>query len=494
MKINIEINNPDDILWLESMGKEKRSETIRNCITIGRLAMENYQVHIDGSKNLEPIISKFREELDKTVSRTLDSVSESVRHINLTREEITRMSSNISEQVSVNTGTMIESLRNQNSVTERIIDPITSRIDKMNEEIEKIFSIKGSSNVKGKFGESLIASHIQTAFPHYEVVDMSSTPHEADYHIQTDFGKVLLEIKTYTSSVNREQIDKLYRDIDRTGIGLSIFLSTTSGIVGKKNIEWEVYGKNKTIILFFPNSSLSQQGIVFSFLFLKALFELGVNKETGNTFYKSEEEIHSLLAMFDDFYSDLCGIQDKQSKLRFDISGTKMSIDKLLDELYKQCFELELEQKRSLEKMYGRIRDKLSIHGKSLEAYQWISSRLEFTNWIETLALKPVLNTQLFRLYDLVVELEDLDICYEKIGSDKSIRLVIVKRDNKAVLSTCIIGKTKIDLVFELPKDFSGTLSINPKYECIKPGEITITLSGATECYEIIRNRLTVQN
>jgi hypothetical protein len=110
------------------------------------------------------------------------------------------------------------------------------------------------------------------------------------------------------------------------------------------------------------------------------------------------------------------------------------------------------------------------------------------------LALKPALNTQLFRLYDLVVELESLDVCYEKSTTDKSVRMIIVKRDSKGVLSTCIIGKTKIDLLFELPKDFSGALTINPKYECIKPGEITITLSGATECYEIIRNRLTVQN
>ena len=176
-------------------------------------------------------------------------------------------------------------MRSQNTIAERIIEPISNRIDRVNIELEKIFGVKGSSNVKGKLGESIVEQHIQTAFPDYEVIDMSYTAHEADYHITTDFGKVLLEIKTYSASVNKEQIEKLYNDIDRTGMGLAIFLSTTSGIVGKKHIQWEIYGKNRTIILYVPNSSLTQQGIVFSILFLKALVESGINKENSNTFY-----------------------------------------------------------------------------------------------------------------------------------------------------------------------------------------------------------------
>ena len=486
MKINLEITQVDDISWLESMTKEKRNDTIRNCITLGRLALENYQVHIDGSKHLDPIIQQFRSEMSSAVEKTLQSVSNSVESIQQTKQELVSMSNGIHEQLAMNTNTMVESIKSQHNITEKIIQPITSRIDKMNEEVEKIFTVKGTSNNKGKLGESLIAGHIQTAFPHYEVIDMSYQPHEADYHINSDFGKILLEIKTYTSSVNKDQIEKLYNDIDRTGVGLAIFLSTTSGIVGKKNIEWEVYGKNNTIILFFPNSGLTQQGIVFSMLFLKALVESGINKENSNTFYKSDEEVHTMLQMFDEFYRDLVCISEKQSKLRYEISNVKHQVDKLLDELYKQSFELELDQKRSLEKMYGKIKEKLSIRGKSLDCYQWMNSKLEFTAWIESLSVKTDQSVLLQLLYDRLEQLGELTYCYPK----DSPRFLVIHASTKKLMCECIVSKTKIDVVFEIPKTFTGALSIIPKYESLKGSEITITLSKAMECYDIISNRI----
>lgn len=481
MKITIDINEEDDIKWLEPMSREKRLDTIRNCITIGRLALENYQVHVDASKNFEPIISKFREELNETVQRTLDSVGE-------TRDELCKMSSTISEQLAINNHTMIESLKSQNSIAERIIDPISNRIDRVNIELEKIFGVKGSSNVKGKLGESIVAQHIQSAFPDYEVADMSYTPHEADYHISTDYGKVLLEIKTYTASVNKEQIEKLYNDISRTGMNLAIFLSTTSGIVGKKHIQWEIYGKNRCIILYVPNSGLTQQNIVFSILFLKALVGAGINKEGANTFYKSEEELHNLLAMFEDFYSELETVLERQCKLRYEISTVKNSIDQLLDNLYKHCFELELDQRKALERMYGRIRDKLAIRGKSLEQYTWVSDSLEFRGFVESLGIKETLTTSLLQLYGILEELEKFKVCYEK--GDKVNKLVIVDKATSNCVCSCLIAKTKIDLVFELPKDFNGCISINPKYESIKGTEITISLASNSECRDIVKARL----
>jgi hypothetical protein len=481
MKITIDINDKDDIEWLESMTREKRLDTIRTCITIGRLSLEKYQVHIDGSKNFEPIIMKFREELNETVQRTLDSVGE-------TRDELCKMSSTISEQLSINNKTMIESLRSQNTIAERIIEPISNRIDRVNIELEKIFGVKGSSNVKGKLGESIVEQHIQTAFPDYEVIDMSYTAHEADYHITTDFGKVLLEIKTYSASVNKEQIEKLYNDIDRTGMGLAIFLSTTSGIVGKKHIQWEIYGKNRTIILYVPNSSLTQQGIVFSILFLKALVNAGINKEGVNTFYKSEEELHNLLVMFEDFYSELEVVLERQCKLRYEISTSKASIDQLLDNLYKHCFELELEQRKALEKMYGRIRDKLSLNGKSLEQYTWISDSSDFRRFVDELGLKGVLSTSLLQLYDIIGELKGVKVCYER--GDKVNKLVVVDTTTQNSICTSHIAKTKIDLIFELPKDFCGCISINPKYESIKGSEITISLGSTSECRDVVKARL----
>jgi hypothetical protein len=271
-------------------------------------------------------------------------------------------------------------------------------------------------------------------------------------------------------------------------MNLAIFLSTTSGIVGKKHIQWEIYGNNRCIILYVPNSGLTQQGIVFSILFLKALVSAGINKEGANTFYKSEEELHNLLLMFEDFYSELEAVLERQGKLRYEIGTVKSSIDQLLDTLYKHCFELELDQRKALERMYGRIRDKLALRGKSLEQYTWISDSLEFRGFVDSLEIKDTLVGSLLQLYSILEELGRFRVCYEK--GDKVNKLVIVNKASNNAVCSCNIAKTKIDLVFELPKDFNGCLSINPKYESIKGSEITVGLVGTSDCRDIVIARL----
>jgi hypothetical protein len=121
MKINLEITQVDDITWLESMTKERRNDTIRNSITIGRLALENYQVHIDGSKHLDPIIQQFRNEMSSAVEKTLQSVTNSVESIQQTKQELLSMSNGIHEQLAMNTNTMVESIKSQHNITEKII-------------------------------------------------------------------------------------------------------------------------------------------------------------------------------------------------------------------------------------------------------------------------------------------------------------------------------------------------------------------------------------
>ena len=490
MKVTVDLTNEHDIQWLRAMScEQKRTETIGHCITIGRLAMENFQVTVQDSGAV------FRAEMEHHMKTALAGVGacvgESVESMAETRDLL-------SKQLALSNTTMYDALKAQNAMAEKLLDPIASRVDKLNETVEGLFNIKGTSNVKGKFGENFIAQHIQTVFPHYDVQNMSNTAYEADFQIGTEYGKVLLEVKTYSSSVNKEQLDKFYRDIDRTGVSFAIFLSTTSGIVGKKHIEWEVYGKEKTIVLFFPNSSLSQQGVVFSFLFMKALVEAEIHKDTATTFYKSESEVSALMDTFEVFYQKMAHVMEKNGKLRFDIGACKGHIDKMLDDLYKQSFDLELQHKAALEAMYGRLKDKLHLHGGgggglTLAAYQWLGDAAEFATWVRGLAgLKPAQSQSLHYLYDCIMvraHPPSFKLCCDKTQP----RLLIVKHDT--VAATCHVSKTKIDVVFELSKEHLATpLTLHPMYESLKNNEITITLATSLtcECYALICRRLLV--
>jgi hypothetical protein len=486
MRVQLDITNSDDCLWLESIPKEKRADLLRNCITIGRLALENCKISVDDGKSLEPIMDKFRDITNSNIDKILQTINHSVSKIEDSRSNIDGFSKEITCEVKKNSETMIECLRSQSSITEKLLDPITSRIDQVNTQLEKIFSVKSSSNTKGKLGESIIENHIFTAFPHYGVHNMSQTPHEADYQIQADYGKVLLEIKTYSHTVNRDQIEKFYKDIERTGIQLGIFLSTTSGIVGKPHIEWELYGKSKAILLFFPNSSLSMDAVVFSFLFLKALVDSGINKQTSTmTITKSNEEIIELFKMFDTFYKNLSAVIEKQSKLKFQIQTIKTSINKSIDELYKQSFDLELELTSTIDCIYSNLREKMLEYESPIENYSLLDSHLELEKALQSLTIK---STQVIAVKKLFSILEKLEFGY-KMYIDKEKNKMVVLDSSRIIQFQLVIQKTKIDLLFNIPKD-SCSISFNPKFETVKNNQIILSLDNDMEILEYLCDKL----
>jgi hypothetical protein len=487
MRVQLEITNEDDCQWLETIPKEKRSEVLRNCITIGRLALENSKISINNSKYLEPIMDKFRDITNSNIDKILETINYSVGKIEDSRSNIDGFSKEITCEVKKNSETMIECLRSQSSITEKLLDPITSRIDQVNTQLEKIFSVKSSSNTKGKLGESIIENHISNAFSHYGVYNMSQTPHEADYHIQTDYGKVLLEIKTYTHSVNKDQIEKFYNDIERTGIQLGIFLSTTSGIVGKPHIEWELHGTSpKAILLFFPNSSLSMDAVVFSFLFLKALVDSGINKQSSAiTITKSNEEILELFKMFDDFYKNLLNVVEKQSKLKYQIQIIRNSINKSIDELYKQCFDLELELTSTIDYIYSNLKDRMIQYECPIENYSILDSHLEIEKVLQSLSIKP---TQIQVVKKLFSILQELKFDYN-IYIDKEKNKMVVLDTSRKIVFHLVIQKTKLDVLFDIPKE-SSSISFNPKFETYKNSQIILSLENDLETLEYLRTKL----
>ncbi len=490
MRVVLDISNQEDIAWLENLPKEKKNDTIRNCVTIGRLALENCKMNIDNAKYLEPIMEQFKSITESQVQKALDSISTTRDQLHTVQEELDELADEMKKEVKQNSMTMVECLKSQSSLTEKLLEPIYSRIDKMNTEVEKIFSVKSNSNMKGKLGESIIAQHIQTAFPSYEVINMSQSPHEADYHIHSDFGKILLEIKTYQNTVNKEQLDKFYKDIDRTGIGLAIFLSTTSGIVGKKHIEWEVYGSNKTIILYFPNSTLQLENVVFSFLFLRALVELGINKENTQDLVKSNEEVIELFKMFDTFYLDLLDTIEKQTKVRYQIQTVKNTINKSIDELYKQAFDLELENKAVIEKIYGKMKKKMISYERPLEFYKRMEDEIQFQQYLVDLGCKLNQITLMKNLYGIVQDINTEKNCVRNFAVEKGTKepKIYLLHGNTPIFTICI-SKTKIEIVIDLPKE-TKLITLHPMYESFKNNQIILQVELESMCLEHVKYRL----
>lgn len=135
------------------------------------------------------------------------------------------------------------------------LDNNTSQIINLINEL-KINTLHKSINIKGSEGELKIYNFFQINFTNYKIEDTSQIPHSGDFklYIPEINQNILLEVKNYKNTVDQKQIDKLYYDLNYTGINYAIFISLNSGIANKKNnIEWDI--NNNKIVIFISNCS-----------------------------------------------------------------------------------------------------------------------------------------------------------------------------------------------------------------------------------------------
>ena len=97
------------------------------------------------------------------------------------------------------------------------------KLHSIDESIHTVSLLSGTSNRKGKICEEITIDTIQTLFPSYEFKNISNKPYESDCHMFIpELGvTIMIEIKTY-QNVNNEKIQKLYRDMNYTGITYAI--------------------------------------------------------------------------------------------------------------------------------------------------------------------------------------------------------------------------------------------------------------------------------
>ena len=112
-------------------------------------------------------------------------------------------------------------------------------------------------------------------------INISQESYEGDCRaFETPVGQILYEFKSYDHNVNRDQISKFIRDLDHTNIQYGIFVSNTSGIVGKKNIEWEII--NNKLVIYVSNMGLNGYGCILGTELLLSLIEINILDKDKN--------------------------------------------------------------------------------------------------------------------------------------------------------------------------------------------------------------------
>ena len=203
MDLNFSINNKEDIQYLKNIEQNKLEDLLKTCISIGLKSIQMSEVNMNCHSYIDPIKDIVQES-------TLDH-----------KEKLFTIE------------------------------------DKLND----LLHIKSNSSRKGQLSEDLCRSLLTKQYPQWSFLDVSQEGYNADCRaFETPIGQILYEFKSYDHNVNRDQISKFIRDLDHTNIKYGIFVSNTSGIVGKKNIEWEI--TDNKLVIFVSNMGLSGYGCI----------------------------------------------------------------------------------------------------------------------------------------------------------------------------------------------------------------------------------------
>ena len=182
--------------WLSDIPETELSATATNLLKLGHLVSTLTKINVDPEHSL---VNTFKQELSALFSEN--------------RTYLSHVEKNI----------------------EQSVGSLTQTVNK--------------SSLKGKLGEHAIEMQLKEAFPDDAIENMASQANESDYHFHSTVNnaKFLIEVKTYSVSVNTAQIDKFYRDMDRTNLPVGIFVSTTSGITGHPRLSIEYINDCNTV-------------------------------------------------------------------------------------------------------------------------------------------------------------------------------------------------------------------------------------------------------
>jgi len=428
MTTTIEIKNPELRAWIDGLQGDDNAvhAQIETTLNIGRLCMEQCRL----KPNLD-LIHRPLEVFAESIKQKIDS--------NLVR---------MNEK---------DGIYNSN---------LQAELKLLRETVNELMSIKGSSNRKGKIFENLEMEIISRNFPNYTVIDMSNVDHESDIHLETPHGKVLVELKTYTSNVNSDQIKKFFRDVDRVGCPFAVFISNTSGIVGKKKFEWEYYGPRKTVCVFVGNGGLGGEGLILSLNFVECFVKLASQMDKT---LNIETHIGNLVSCIERAQAQI----EPLCRLRGDLKLMKEMVIKKTDEIGEGMYSIEFGLKTALNQVIEETRalcltdlPKFEIGHLEKMLQEKGYPIADFMTIDRSLALKMPGRFQ-----------------YSISPKDE---VLIIDQTTNGVCASVKKLKTKKEFEVSIPFHAHDTFTFHPKVETISKNMITLTLNNP----EIISTRI----
>ncbi len=405
-KVNIEdIKNEDiknDDEDIKSSFREEENEKIK--------INNNLSVNLQIDLSLNPWFKDLSNENPDYINKKLNEYLKLGHFINqMTQTHINEdiLKKPIQEQFNI----LHQQFENKN---EKLLSNFEGRmfenLERVKNSIEKFTEFSNKSSFKGAIGENIVETIVQNYFPDDTITNTSKKTAESDYHLQCHNGMmILLESKFYSSILNKNEIDKFKRDLIKTGFPIGIFISLSSGIVGKKRFDIEKINSNQWI-LFLPNAGLDGASIIWSILFAKEFYKT-------NQMIMTEKEIEYNWNEWEEMYDAFQQIYHSFATIKLNISETRNIINKQMDDLVHKSYDIHFQIQNLTNQMKRKIenqllkKERLKLIEEQLSSFNQESEPLNINKIVEKSFNKMLDNNdqENIQLYTTL-----LDLCIKK--------------------------------------------------------------------------------
>ena len=412
MDLSVPIYNEEDIEYIRGLPKDKFDKVIQIALSIGFKSIQMSEVNMDCHSYFEPL----KQIIDKSTGENTDKIQE------------------------------------------------------IDDKLDALLHIRTNSSRKGRLSEDLCIRRLNQQYPEWEFSDVTHVGHEGDCRVKTPVGEILYEFKSYDTNVNKEQLNKFYKDLDTTGIKLGIFVSNTSGVVGKKDLEWEIIN-GQTLVIYISNIGFNGQGCIMATELLLALMKNNILDSENHWLlhqnYETDEIYRNLVDTLDEYRKN----NELTCKLQKHIQEYRSRNNSMIDGLESEVFQIKLNTENTFSKMLGLV-EQIKSEKNIIENFCLDDFILQ-NNYSDKF-------TEIFKQLDKVIR-----------GLDLQIHLIsnewIIKRDDVIMAQTKTL-KSKIQLcILSYPDSLEN---FNPRYEEFKDKKIIIELNDNHKIWSIIQLRL----
>ena len=281
---------------------------------------------------------------------------------------------------------------------------IDSKLNNMNDIMQKLFGISNNSYKRGDISEEIIYQLFNSKFKNYSYEKKGHVPHSGDGELTSPNGmKLLVEIKNYSQPVPKKEVEKFLYDMNFTGNQFGIFISLQSNIISKKGIQFDTYMKEgkKIFCVFICNAFEELSRIESGILILE-------NIQKFNDIMQQDKKL--LDTITDRVNENLLGLNDivnKLGKMKQQYQDMEKNIKSELDVFYLNIRDYELEVKTKIDQiMKNTLSDLKNIEGET-------SCKTEWDKIIEQLPKKT--KSIIIKISDVLVGKQLLPIYDKKI-------------------------------------------------------------------------------